>query len=52
LASLGKINDNARLEELRKFLTERSEPVNAFARTQDTLRNREPFALLHRNEED
>ena len=52
IRTLGTINDNARLEELRKFLTERSEPVNAFARTQDTLRNREPFGLLHRNEED
>jgi hypothetical protein len=47
----GKISDDDELARMRRFLTEGSEPVNAFARTRDSLRAREPFALLHRHGE-
>lgn len=47
----GTVKDDERLAALRKFLTEGSEPVNAFAPARDTLLDREPFALLHRDEE-
>jgi hypothetical protein len=47
----GTIKDDKQLARVRRFLTEGSEPVNAFARTRDSLRAREPFALLHRDQE-
>ncbi len=47
----GKVDDDKELERVRLFLTEGNEPVNAFARTYDSLHVREPFALLHRDGE-
>jgi hypothetical protein len=47
----GRVDDKEQLERVRLFLTEGSEPANAFARTRDSLRAREPFALLHRDGE-
>jgi len=47
----GTVSDDQQLERVRQFLTEGSEPVNAFARPRDTLRASEPFALLHRHGE-
>jgi hypothetical protein len=47
----GTISDDDELARVRRFLTEGSEPVNAFARARDSLRAREPFALLHRHGE-
>lgn len=49
----GTIADNAQLERMRRFLCEGElEPANAFAGAENHAYDREPFALLHRHEEE
>jgi hypothetical protein len=46
------ITDDVHLERLRRFLTEGGlDPANAFDSARSALSAREPFALLHRDEE-
>lgn len=52
IKTTGKINDKKQLDRVRRFLTEGSEPVNAFALSRNSLHTHEPFALLHRHGED
>ena len=48
----GTIADNRELERVRRFLADGGlEPPNAFSRARDVVNAREPFALLHRDEE-
>ncbi len=48
----GTITDNAQLKRVRRFLTDGGlEPGNAFDFARQALHAREPFALLHRDEE-
>ncbi|MGC4052833.1 MAG: hypothetical protein QM757_26185 [Paludibaculum sp.] len=48
----GTIADNAQLEQVRQYLTGGFDPANAFDSRQKALHAREPFALLHRQQED
>jgi hypothetical protein len=48
----GNIADNRQLARMRRYLSGGMEPPNAFDPARITLSNREPFALLHRSEED
>jgi hypothetical protein len=45
----GTIADNAQLARMRRFLTQKSDPFDAFQSAARTLLDREPFALLHRS---
>jgi hypothetical protein len=48
----GTIADNRALERVRSFLADGGlPPPNAFSRARDVVHAREPFALLHRDEE-
>lgn len=47
----GTITDDRQLERMRRYLADEMEPGNAFARARDSLDAREPFALLHRHDE-
>ncbi|HEU4883742.1 MAG TPA: hypothetical protein VFT45_15900 [Longimicrobium sp.] len=47
----GTIADERQLARLRRFLSGGMEPVNAFAPARMAMAAREPFALLHRDEE-
>lgn len=47
----GTIADERELARLRQFLSGGLEPVNAFAPARRAMAAREPFALLHRDEE-
>jgi hypothetical protein len=52
MRTAGTIADDVQLERLRRFLTEGGlDPANAFDSARSALRAREPFALLHRDEE-
>lgn len=48
----GTVTDNRQLDRMRRFLSGGMEPPNAFAPARFALNHPEPFALLHRAEED
>lgn len=45
----GTIRDDAELERIRRFLTDGTEPGNAFWLPQSSLKEAEPFAMLHKH---
>jgi hypothetical protein len=52
IRTAGTIVDDRQLARLRQFLSGGMEPANAFAPARMALDAREPFALLHRGEEE
>ncbi len=47
----GDIADDSGLEEMRTYLTEKMQRMNSYDGVEKMLRTKEPFALLHREEE-
>jgi len=47
----GDITDDKALDEMRTYLTEKMQRMNSFDGVERVLRAKEPFALLHREEE-
>jgi hypothetical protein len=47
----GDVADDSALDEMRAFLTEKMQRMNSFDGVEKMLRTKEPFALLHREEE-
>ncbi|HKE84267.1 MAG TPA: hypothetical protein VKB50_10945 [Vicinamibacterales bacterium] len=52
IRTAGTIADNAQLERVRRYITEGVPgPSNAFSPARNAMHEREPFALLHRDQE-